>query len=139
MSEITKYLQHLINSLPGVADRILDKTAELAQKRAKATTLFKDNTGGLRKAIGIQKNGKMARTVIADKFYAFYVEEGNNQKGPYIYPKRAKALHFFINGQEIFAKRVRSHGPLPFLRVSRDFTEKLANAIAEKELKKWIG
>jgi len=136
MVSIDAYLKKLINTIDIVGERIVDKVSLVAQKHAKASRAFKGNV--LRRNINIIYNGMFARTVIADKFYAYWVEFGNNQKGPYIYPKRAKALHFWINGKEIFAKRVRAHGPLPFMRPAGDFARKKAKGIMVKELNKWV-
>ena len=114
----------------------IEDIAEVARDKAKASTLFGGSVnGGLRGAIRILGNGQLAKTVLADKDYAFYVEYGNNQKGPYIYPVHAKALHFYINGEEIFAKRVRSHGPLPFMEEAKEYTIKKIPAIISKHLK----
>jgi len=135
MSAITNYLNHLIRTLEPAMDKAVHEIAKIVQFKARTSTLFKGTA--LRKAIGIQNNGSLSRTVLADKDYAGYVEYGNNQKGSYIYPVRAKALHFRINGQEIFAKKVRSHGPLPFMRVARDFAEKEAPKVINKALHKW--
>jgi hypothetical protein len=115
----------------------LDEIAEIAQQKAKSTTLFGGSaTGGLRGSINIHKNGSFSRMVLAEKDYAGYVEYGNNQKGPYIYPIKAKALHFWINGREIFAKKVRSHGPLPFMNDAKEYTIKKIPGILAKHLGK---
>lgn len=116
-NETLAALNKLIERIEPAVNIGLDAAAEKISAEAKKTTAFKgDSPNGLRKAIKVIRNGSLERTVLADKDYAYYVEFGNNQKGPYIYPVRAKALHFFINGQEFFCKRVRSHGPLPFMR-----------------------
>ena len=114
----------------------MDEIADVAKNNARATTLFKGSPdGGLRAAIRIIANGSLSRTVLADKDYAGYVEYGNNQRGPYIYPVKAKALHFFVNGTEVFAKRVRSHGPLPFFEQAEKFTINKIPGIIKKHLK----
>jgi len=114
----------------------LEDIAKVAQQQAKSSHLFGGSVnGGLRAAIKILSNGRFSRTVLADKDYAGYVEYGNNQKGPYIYPIRAKALHFFMNGKEIFAKRVRAHGPLPFMDEAKQYTIKKIPSIITKHIK----
>ena len=114
----------------------LEDMAEVAQQHAKSTTLFGGRVnGGLRAAIRILSNGRFSRTVLADKDYAGYVEYGNNQKGPYIYPVHAKALHFFMNGKEIFAKKVRAHGPIPFMEEAKQYTIKKIPSIIAKNIK----
>lgn len=137
MSLIHNRLSHIINNISNTVQDVLDLTAIVAQQHAKRTKLFKgDSPTGLRNNIKIIKNGSMSRTVLADKDYAFYVECGNNQKGPYIYPVRAKALRFYINGSIVFAKRVRSHGELPFMRQALEYTITKIPQIVAKEFGK---
>lgn len=59
------------------------------------------------------------RTVIADTSYAGYVEFGNGPPGGKIYPKRAKALRFVIDGKVLFRKWVRTSKPRPFMGNAR--------------------
>ena len=120
------YFNHVISNA-------LDDIAKDTQANAKASTLYKGNE--LRQSIKMIVNGQLARTVIADKDYASYVEFGNNQKGPYIYPVNAKCLHFKINGKDIFAKRVKAHSEIPFMRDSVKITINKIPSIIEKHLK----
>ena len=120
-------------------ERGLDRIAKIAQKHAKATKLFKGNSpGGLRQSIRVIKNGSYIRTVLADKWYADYVENGNHRgpNGWWIYPKKAKFLHFWWKGKEFFCKRVRAHGPLPFMKKAKESVEYSIISIMEQELKK---
>jgi len=114
-------------------EKSLDDISEIAQNHAKSTNSFRYHTSsGLQGNINIIKNGHFARTVLANKDYAYYLEYGNNQKGPYIYPVRAKALHFWINGKEIFAKRVRSHEGYFFMKKAKEFaTNKIIDVIKQ--------
>ncbi len=38
-----------------------------------------------------------------------FLEEGNNQQGAYIYPKTKKILRFQVNGETVFARKVRTY------------------------------
>ncbi len=115
-NDILRALSKIHDRLEKAVDVSLNNVSQKIVDEAKLTTAFKGNSStGLRQAIKFIDNGSLAKTVIADKWYAYYVEFGNNQKGPYIYPVRAKALRFYYNGQIMFRKWVRSHGPLPFL------------------------
>lgn len=109
-----KALDIVAQQFEELTNKALDKIAETAQKAAQNTNKFKTSSN-FKSSIIIQ-NGHFARTVIANKDYAYYLEYGNNQKGPYIYPVKAQALHFWINGKEIFTKRVRSHPGYYFMR-----------------------
>ena len=117
IEDFTKSLNKIYEGLEKSVDSSLNDISQQIVDDAKKTTVFKGNSpGGLRQNIKFINNGSLAKTVIADKDYAYYVEFGNNQKGPYIYPVKAKALRFYINGEVVFRKRVRSHGSMPFLR-----------------------
>ena len=132
-------LKNLHKEIGNAVSRGLDRIAKIAQRKAKSSKLFEGNSpGGLRQNIRIIKNGSFIRTVLADKWYADYVESGNNHgpNGNWIYPKRAKYLHFFWKGKEFFCKRVRAHGPLPFMRKAKESTEYSIISIMEQELKK---
>lgn len=105
----------IVNNLPETIQKSLDTLSEITKTNAKSSTLFKNRTGKLRSSIEITKAGLFKNIIGTKVSYAKYLEFGNHQNGPWIYPKRAKALRFVIDGKVIFAKRVRSHGPLPFL------------------------
>lgn len=132
MSNTSKALSKLIKQFEPAVEKALDKISKVAQDHARATNLFKGHV--LKDNIIILKNGALARTVLANKDYAGYVEYGNNQQGPYIYPVRAKALRFFVNGTEVFTKRVRSHGPIPFMQAASEYAESKSTEIIEKIL-----
>jgi len=112
-----KHIKQIVNELPGTIQHTLDTVSEIVQTNAKSSTLFKNRTGRLRSSIEVTKVSLFKNMIGTKVSYAGYVEFGNrpNGTGMYIYPKRAKFLKFTINGKTIFARRVRSHGPLPFL------------------------
>lgn len=137
--KLHNYLSKIEQEFTSLTDDFLDSVAETGQKHAQNTSSFKYHTNtGLKGNINIIKNGHFARTVLANKDYAYYLEYGNNQKGPYIYPVRAKALHFWINGKEIFAKRVRSHAGYYFMRHAKDFAISQADKLLKSAFKKLI-
>jgi hypothetical protein len=94
------------------------QAGELGQRAARDTTLFRaGNTFKL--AITNTHTGSghnRVQTVWSTKPWSYWLEYGNNQKGPFIYPVKAKALRFKLNGTWVFRKWVRSHGPLPFMQ-----------------------
>ena len=96
-----------------VADA-LQSAGEYAVEQARSTNLF--HTGSkFKEQIITQPVSKNKQIVWSQADWSSYLEEGNNQGGPFIYPKTAKALRFIMAGQTIFAKHVRAHGPLPFM------------------------
>jgi hypothetical protein len=112
-------MQAFIKQLEEAAVATVKDLAEKAVNTARSTTAF-HNT--LKEKTHFTQNG-LSAIVMDDRSYAFYLEEGNNQNGPRIYPRTAKALHFFINGSEVFAKSVRSHGPYHYVSNGRNVAE----------------
>lgn len=121
-SKLIAALKGISNELDSVISSSLDTLAEIGASNARSSRLFKNRSGTLRREIKFTRDGEMARRVIADTNYAGYVEFGNRPggTGQRIYPKRAKALRFEVDGKVIFRKWVRSHGPLPFMGKARD-------------------
>ena len=118
IGNLVKALNSIEASLPSSVSSMLDEIGKIGETHAKATTLYKGN--GLRKATKFVSEGELTKYLIADTGYAGYVEFGNNQQGDKIYPKKGKVLRFVIDGEVIFRKWVRAHGPLPFMRQARD-------------------
>lgn len=120
-SKFIAQLEGISKDLTPTVSAALDTLAEIGSSNAKSSTLFKNRTGRLRKSITFTRNGEFIRKVAAPTSYAGYVEYGNRPggTGQRIYPTRAKALRFVMNGQIVFRKWVRSHGPLPFMGNAR--------------------
>ena len=59
--------------------------------------------------------GPTSARLIANTFYATWVEFGNGPPGGRIYPTHAKALRFPVNGQYLFRKWVNTSRPKPFM------------------------
>lgn len=134
-----EYFNKLNTYLPEIAINIIEELAQIGQKAASTSTLFKEHSeSGLKHNIKIIKSGKFVREVLADKWYAYFVEYGNNQKGQFIRPVRAKALRFISNGQLIFSKKVKAHGPIPFMHNAKDIVEKMIVSVGEKHINEWI-
>ena len=125
------YINRLQKQVKAEVQAAIIELAELGVEKAKSTTLFR--VGALAEHIVIQPH-EMSATVLADRDYAYYLEEGNDQNGPFIVPVQAKALHFFVDGQEVFASKVKAHGPLPFMRNARDEVEREAPRVIAKHM-----
>lgn len=120
----------------GVEKAVKGAVAELAKigvEAARNTTLFKTSSS-FRDAIHYVPSSELAGVVVSDKPWSYWLEYGNNQQGSKIYPKFAKALHFFIGGEEIFVKWVHSHGPLPFMENALKEVERQADNVMQKHL-----
>lgn len=128
------FINRIIRNFPKAIEKALEKIGNVAYISVKNTKRFKGRDGGLKTATKFIPNGSYAAEILSDKHYAFWVQEGNNQNGEYIYPVRAKALHFIVNGQEVFAKKVKAHGPIPYFTDARDEVEIQAQSIMETAL-----
>lgn len=135
--DITAYAELFAKQIEAASIQTLLDAGKLGEKAARETKLFKNN-GPLRDATNFHITSKTSGFVLADKSYAQFLEFGNNQGGPYIYPRKAKALHFFINGEEVFVKKVRSHGPLPFMDNAGKIVEAAIEEIWNKNIEKQI-
>lgn len=144
ISSFLNALSAIANEIGPTVERSLDTIAEIAVVNAQSNTLFKNQTGKLRKSIHFTRDGDFARTVIADATnekglnYAYYVENGNDPGGGRIYPKKAKALRFVIDGKVIFAKSVKAAKPRPFMLQAEFFTELVASDIIISDLQTMI-
>lgn len=76
-------------------------------------------TGNLLSSITIYQNSDTSWTVVPEADYAYYVEFG---RGP-VRPVSAKALHFFVEGEEVFTKYSGPSMPKPFVQPSFEVTE----------------
>lgn len=116
-TDFLKGIDRFIAELEGATQQTVKHLSELAVAEAQNTTAFNNK---LKDATQFKMSGSFASEVFDSREYAFYLEEGNNQAGDRIYPVNAKALHFFINGQEIFAKSVRAHAGYHFVESGRN-------------------
>jgi hypothetical protein len=117
-----KTLDETLDLLDVAVSEMLQKAGELGVKEAGNTDLFK-TSDNFRNKIITQPTSKTSQVVWSTAPYSSYLEYGNNSGGPFIYPTKAKALHFFVNGEEVFAKKVHSHGPLPYMSNAKEVVE----------------
>lgn len=129
-------LKNIANNLPSTVDKILNDLAIIGQQSASTSTLYKGTT--LRKRIIIQ-DGSLAKTILADAPYAYWVENGNGPPGSKIYPKSAKALRFVIDGQVFFRKWVRASAPRPFMQEAHNLILSQANQVINSRFKELYG
>jgi hypothetical protein len=128
-NEFLKAFDNLINNLAKAVDMIVKDVGEKAVQVARDTGEFKNT---LKEKTHFVMSGQYVGEVMDDRSYAGYLEYGNDPGGGRIYPINAKALHFFVNGEEVFAKSVRAHGPYHFIENGRDAAEnELTNIFAK--------
>lgn len=123
---IEKFIQQLQETAEKTVNQLGEKAVEVAQN----TTAFKNT---LKESTHFTPNG-LSGEVTDDRFYAYWLEYGNDPGGGRIYPVHAKALHFFINGEEIFAKSVKAHGPYHFVENGRNIAESMLEDIFNSNL-----
>jgi hypothetical protein len=119
------------------AEMTLQNAGDFARKAAVETNLFHvgNNFNQQTKFQSINRYNGFVRT---DLDYAQYLEFGNNEKGAYIYPVNGKAFHFIIGGKDIFCKKARTHGPLPYMSDAGDKLEENIENIFTINLNKAI-
>jgi hypothetical protein len=122
MKTIVDELIQLELELIKTYENTLSKAGKLGVEEARHTKLFKHGNSFDEK-IQFTPHGANQGTVESGAEYSGYLEYGNNQNGDMIYPVAANVLHFFANGQEVFTRHVRAHGPLPFMANAADKVE----------------
>lgn len=111
----------------------------LTEIASKAATQARQEVPG-RSADGLWNNTRpykisaLDQGVLANKFYASWFEFGNGPEGTRIYPVSAKALHFWIDGKEIFAKSVAASKPHPFMSKAVEFIHENGTPIMSKHI-----
>jgi hypothetical protein len=104
---------------------------------AKATTLFKDQSGALRKSITGTSFG-LEGSVTADAGVAKFIENGTR---PHVIEARGSGtLAFVANGSTVFARRVNHPGtaPRPFMEHAKQVGEQTLDYGIELLLEKPI-
>jgi hypothetical protein len=123
-SPLRKALQEMAARLPGSIQQALASTGAAAEASVRGSTRFKDKTGTLRATTKTSVSSTpFLRVLASPPKYARFVAWGNapgGVPGARIYPRRAKFLRFVLNGQVVYRRSVRSHGPLPYMTDARD-------------------
>src|SRR5665213_811022 len=116
--QLLNQLHEIQSKLPSAIEQAVVDTAIEGAVLARNNMNFSHNgSSGLKsesKTYG-EQTGKYSARLIANTFYATWVEFGNGPPGGKIYPIWAKALRFQINGQDVFRKWVRTSKPKPFM------------------------
>ena len=131
-SSLKRKLQTLAARLENAVEAGLNDAAETGAVKARTTTIYTPRSPtGLQARTYAETTGKLQRRIIANTFYASWVNFGNGPPGSRIYPVRAKALRFVINGQVFYRKWVRASKPKPFMTQTNEFEKTyLKQAIA---------
>lgn len=140
-------------NFPDAAYAVLEHVADAAEESARATTLYRDKGGELRRRTYVQPSGADFE-LVADTFYAAWVENGRRAvvaggrsvdvtpgawAGSGFTVRRrvhtgVKMLRFVVNGQVIFRKRVGPAAPRPFMQAAAQAAVAAVPAIANELL-----
>lgn len=109
---------------------VLRDAMKAAEDSAKHTTLFQDRSHDTRESIR-QVRVSPTRGQVRVDGAGFYLENGTPPHQ--IVARRARYLHFFINGREFFRRAVQHPGTAerPFMQQARDRAELTADYAAD--------
>ena len=123
-SIIKQQFAKLLEGLGNAVQSGLNNAAATGETRAKTVTYYKPRSpSGLQASTYAQTLSDYQRQIIANKYYASWVNDGNGPPGGRIYPRTAKALRFRINGEIVFRKWVRASQPKPFMTETHKMLE----------------
>lgn len=136
-SKLQAQFQHLQQGLEETVSQGLSDIAKQGATIARSHIKSKASDG-LSANTQPYKNRALNQGILANKYYATWVEEGNGPSGSRIYPVSAKALHFFIGGKEIFCKSVAASQPKPFMAPAREFIQQHGERIMASRVNKFL-
>jgi len=118
-SKLFAALRHAASNFESAIDDALSETAakgaQLAQDTGRAV-FHSYSAKGLISKIQPLRNSAFQHSIIADAPYASWVEHGRG----WIFPVRAKALRFIVDGKAVFAAYARPSQPKPFMQPTAD-------------------
>lgn len=133
-------IESQIRAIEMAAGATLQRTADLVKKDALANLDAKDvnHSPSFDDAITWTAIDTFHGEVVSEKDWSFWLEEGNAQSGETIYPRNAKVLHFFVNGEEVFTKSVQAHEAYHFMSDAGRTGQEAIGHILEEELLKHL-
>ena len=127
-SEVNSDLARFSAKVHGGMGGLVEEVARISQSSqiSALTSLGSNKTGKLAGSISIESTGTSAQ-IGTDLFYASYVNDG---RGSIV--AVGKALHFFVDGNEIFTKSVGPASPRPYVDISGSMLEGQIDGIIDK-------
>jgi hypothetical protein len=125
-----------VTEIEEAAEKTLQDAGKFARDAALSTDLFHVG-GNFRDKTQFHTLDRFNGFLLTDNDYAQFLEYGNNQK-PFITPTNKKCLHFVVGGKDIFTKKVRTHGPLPYMSEAGDQLEEVIDKMFEENLNKTL-
>lgn len=136
--DLSALLKSLSRYQSGIEAAIEAGLTDAAEQGAAIARTALGKSGELAKNTVAYKNSALDQGIIANKFYASWVEYGNGSPGSRIYPTKSSCLHFFVHGQEIFAKWVRASKPRPFMATALIFEQNNASEIVKQHIDSFL-
>lgn len=111
--QLLVHLKSIANNSDVAIDSCVDELASVALSNAKQSKAYvtRSPSNGLRANTILENTTQMLRTIKMNKSYGGYIEFGNDPGTGRIYPVKAKALRFVIDGQVFFRKSVKASKP----------------------------
>jgi len=121
-----------LDFLDALADRFPERVGRAVADCAKdaANVARRLTKGELARSIKVIRTGRTAWSLVADKPYASFVENGR----PAVHTVGAKALRFVINGTVLFRKSVGPAAPRPFIGPAADWFEAHVDEYVDRAL-----
>jgi HK97 gp10 family phage protein len=111
LTEAQDYFESAGNTL---VEKVSDKLNDICQQIVDyARSIAPVKTGEYAASIGYEQTGPLSFTIFAGSDHAAYVEFGTSPH--WIIPRNVSALHFEVEGEEVFAKYVMHPGTAPQL------------------------
>lgn len=138
-AELKKKLGRIQAGLEAAVEKGLQDAAEQGAQVARTQHAYTSRSGsGLESKTVAYKSSALSQGIIANAQYASWVEFGNGPEGSKIYPKKSSALHFTVNGKEVFVKWVRASKPHPFMINALNFEKSNADRIIGDHVNNFI-
>jgi hypothetical protein len=139
-SAFLSWLKSRYEKLDDGVERALLLSAEGAAAYAKQHGNFQNRSGALRASIRGELRGRHRAVTIADARHAFWIENGNKPTNDdFIRPKKGKFLRFVVNGQTVFAKKVRPLTPRKYMAQAREAAAPLFERLVQQATKDAFG
>lgn len=127
------WLKDRFGRLEGGVERALLLSAQGGAAYAKQFGNFKNRTEALRSSIRGELRGRYRARTIADAKHAFWIENGNKPPNDdFIRPKKGKFLRFVVNGETVYAKKVRPLTPRKYMAQAREAAAPLFERLVQQ-------
>lgn len=133
-------IAYLTDNFRNAVEAGLDHAAQAGADKAKTDTFYTPRSSkGLQSKTKATSTGHLVKHIVANTFYASWVNFGNGPPGSRIYPTKAKCLRFKVNGVTIFRRSVKASAPRPFMSEAAKFEESYLETAVSNSIKSFLG